>query len=70
MQTPSPEYRKQNIILKDGMIELHHNPLITNRCYHFRFVTYDGYADMTISKKDLIEMTQSILEFVQEEQND
>jgi len=33
-------------------------------------VTYDGYADMTISKKDLIEMTQSILEFVQEEQND
>ena len=71
-QNPIPlrEYRKQNIIFKDGMIELHHNPMISKKCYHIRFLTYDGYAEMNLSEKDLLEIGKDILEFIMGPKND
>jgi len=67
---PSQEYRKQNIILKEGMIEIHHNPMITKRCFNIRVITYDGYADMNLTEGDLLEICKGVLDFIEGSKND
>jgi len=52
------------------MIELHHNPMITKRCFNIRFITYDGYADMNLSESDLLEVCRDILDFIEGPKND
>ena len=68
--TPSREYRKQSIIFNEGMIELHHNPLITKKCYLIRFSTYDVHNVMNLSEKELLEIGKDILEFIVGPKND
>lgn len=58
-------YNKQLIDINDGfLVELHHNPNVSNRPYFIKIFSYDGYIENRLSEQDLLKFSQSLADFV------
>ena len=59
------EYRKQTLVIdSDFIVDLHYNPNLSNRPYQIRIHGYDGFIENRFSQKDLLNLSESIADFV------
>lgn len=65
------EYKKQTIdINNDLLIELHHNPLLKDRPFYLRVYSYTDYSEYRLTPKDVLKLSESLVDFVFDNQND
>lgn len=58
------DYKKQTIVLDDLLLEIHHNPTIKNKPYHFRVCGYDGYTTHRLGQDDILKLSEALADFV------
>lgn len=58
------DYNKQTIpINRDLMIEIHHNPNLSNNPYHLRIYDWNTYTEHRLSLVDMLNLAESIADF-------
>jgi len=58
------DYNKQTIVINDLLVEIHHNPSISNKPYHFRVYGYDGYTTHRLGQDDILKLSEALADFV------
>lgn len=58
-------YSKKLIDINEGfLIELHHNPNVSNKPYFIKIFSYDGYIENRFSEQDLLKFSKSLADFI------
>ena len=59
------EYTKKLIqISKDIMLEVHYNPLLSNRPYLIKIFGYDNYSEHRLDGNDLLKLSETLADFL------
>jgi len=58
------DYKKQTIVIDDLLVEIHHNPNITNKPYDLRIYGYDGYTTHRLGQDDILKLSEALADFV------
>ena len=58
------EYKKQTISINDDLLlEIHHNPILSNKPYYLRIYSYNDYTEHRLNQQEMFDLAESIAEF-------
>lgn len=64
------DYNKQTIpINRDLLIEIHHNPNLSNNPYQLRIYDWQGYTEHRLNFTDMLNLAESIADFAFDNSN-